>query len=73
MPRLLRIAVLVVSLLMVASVVTTVPDLGALVVEKITEGGMWTALAAFILAAVVLGAWPRGGAGSPPRPGDGPR
>lgn len=73
MPRLLRTVILVVSLLAVVSLVTTVPDLGALAVEKITEGGMWTALAVFILAAIVLGARRRGAAGSPPRPGDEPR
>ncbi|WP_375464374.1 hypothetical protein [uncultured Methylobacterium sp.] len=43
-------------------------------IEKITAGGMWSALAVFIVAAIILGARPRAGDGAmgpPPRPGDG--
>lgn len=41
----------------------TVPDLAGSAVEKVLAGGMWSALAAFLVGAVLLGCWPRDAAG----------
>lgn len=36
-----------------------VPDLPGLAAEKLLAGGMWSAVAAFLVAAMALTVWPR--------------
>ncbi len=57
-----RIVVLVSVLAALAWLAATVPDFGPVALGKLTEGGMWSALAVFIAAALVLG-YRRRGAG----------
>lgn len=54
MPRWLAILLAIPPLLLIGVAAASVEDLPALVVSKLTEGGLWTGLAAFLVLAAVM-------------------
>ena len=75
MPRWFWIALASALSVAAVSVALSVPDPAGAVVGTLAEGGMWTGLAVFIVAAAVLGCWPRNPDGTLRGPGSarGPR
>jgi membrane protein implicated in regulation of membrane protease activity len=54
MPRWLAILAAIPPLLLLALLALSADDLPGLILAKLTEGGLWTGLAAFLVMAVVL-------------------
>lgn len=69
MPRWFFILASVLGLLAFASVILALPDPLGTITAKLTDGGLWTGLAAFLVLAVVLGFTRRGERGGPPPSG----
>ena len=55
MPRAFFLLLAVPLFLLLAASALSVPDFPAIAVRKVTEGGLWTGLVAFLVLAIVLG------------------